>query len=92
MKSQGLVSDLDAPQRDVVALIWDGLGWKITLSTGTEVRSGQQVSLQGGAVHHSQPSYWSSSYRKPESPRRRVCPVSPGMSFCLKLTKELMGS
>lgn len=43
MKSQGLlVSDLDAPRRDVAALVWDGLGWKITWSVGTEVRSGSR--------------------------------------------------
>lgn len=39
MKSQGLVTDLDAPRRDVASLVWDGLGCIITLYTGTEVRS-----------------------------------------------------
>ena len=42
MKSQGLGSDPDAPRRYVAALVWNGLGWKITLSTGTEVRSGSR--------------------------------------------------
>lgn len=42
MKSQGHISDPDAPRRDVAALVWNGLGWKITLSMGTEMWSGSR--------------------------------------------------